>query len=314
MPKRRVKNKLLWMGGAVSGAVSGALLYGLGRSRRASRTSVIFASPALIAAHIDDPDLRILDTRDDPGAYLAGHLPGAVHFPAGALLGPARGLPGQLLPTALLARLFERAGVRDGMSVLVYADSAGLFGAALVAYALERLGQGRVALLDGGYEAHLRLQPAEKTYPSYAPYGLTVHEDTSMVARLVDVAHAARTGAATLIDARPVSAYAGEENGLRRGHIPGALNLEARLLTEPHDPHALASRRAVERLAAEHGILPGREIIVYGCTCRDAALVYLVLRHLLSYPRVRLYEGSWVEYEARGDEPVERGASRARAA
>ena len=46
------------------------------------------------------------------------------------------------------------------------------------------------------------------------------------------------------------------------------------------------------------GITPDKTVIVSCSTGREASLQYLTLKHLLKYPKVRIYEGSWTEYSA----------------
>jgi 3-mercaptopyruvate sulfurtransferase SseA len=44
------------------------------------------------------------------------------------------------------------------------------------------------------------------------------------------------------------------------------------------------------------GITPDKNIICYCGTSREGSLIYFTLKHVLGYPNVRLYEGSWKEY------------------
>jgi len=44
------------------------------------------------------------------------------------------------------------------------------------------------------------------------------------------------------------------------------------------------------------GITPDQNIICYCGTSREGSLIYFTLKHVLNYPNVRLYEGSWKEY------------------
>ena len=42
--------------------------------------------------------------------------------------------------------------------------------------------------------------------------------------------------------------------------------------------------------------IPDKNIICYCGTSREGSLIYFTLKHVLKYPNVRLYEGSWKEY------------------
>ena len=98
-------------------------------------------------------EAQLVDART-PAEYLGqggpgprrGHLPRAVNLPA-ALLAEAGG---QALPTAVkLARLFAQRGLDDERPVIAY-DTSGV-GAAKLAFCLELMGFGTVAVYDAGW-------------------------------------------------------------------------------------------------------------------------------------------------------------------
>ncbi len=50
-----------------------------------------------------------------------------------------------------------------------------------------------------------------------------------------------------------------------------------------------------------------KEIVVHCRTGREASHVYFTLKHVLGFPTVRLYRGSWVEWSADKTLPVKTG-------
>jgi thiosulfate/3-mercaptopyruvate sulfurtransferase len=64
----------------------------------------------------------------------------------------------------------------------------------------------------------------------------------------------------------------------------------------------------MRKVFADKGIKETDDIIVYCGTSREASLEYLVLKHVLKFAKVRLYEGSWAEYSNHKDLPVETGS------
>jgi thiosulfate/3-mercaptopyruvate sulfurtransferase len=111
-----------------------------------------------------------------------------------------------------------------------------------------------------------------------------------------------------IVDARPAAHYRGESRvWIRNGHIPGAVNLEWRTLADASNPHALKPLAELRAIVDARGLKPSDDVIVYCGTGREASLEYVVLKHLLGFPRVRLYDGSWGEYAARREMPVATG-------
>jgi thiosulfate/3-mercaptopyruvate sulfurtransferase len=63
----------------------------------------------------------------------------------------------------------------------------------------------------------------------------------------------------------------------------------------------------LEKLFAEHGVTRDKEVIVHCRTGREASHLYFTLKHVLRFPHVRLYRGSWVEWSADKTMPIKIG-------
>jgi thiosulfate/3-mercaptopyruvate sulfurtransferase len=109
-----------------------------------------------------------------------------------------------------------------------------------------------------------------------------------------------------IVDPRPKAQFEGtDQSFIRNGHIPGAKNITWQSVTEANNaeeskknPHQLKSVEELRQLFVSRGVTPDKTVVVSCSTGREASLQFLVLKHLLKYPDVRLYEGSWTEYSA----------------
>src|SRR5688572_18831769 len=106
--------------------------------RRMRDAPSVPSSPLLdvrwLAAHLDDPRVRVVDCRWYLGGrrgaeeYARGHIPGAVHLDVDAdLAGPPHAGPGRhpLPDAAAFARTLARAGIDEGSIVVAYDDAGG---------------------------------------------------------------------------------------------------------------------------------------------------------------------------------------------
>lgn len=273
------------------------------------RTSIQFVSPNWVAENAKDPNLRILDVRNFPLDYINGHVPGAVNIADIAFRGPREGLPVQYWNNQKIGEIFANAGVTNNSRVLVYSDESDVLGATMVAYLLERSGLRDIAVLDGGYTGYEASQPVTKEFPTYKVGRFTVRDNPDVRVSLDEVKRLIGKPGVTFIDPRPANLFRGEENlWIRNGHIPGARNIPWPTFTDAENRHKLKSLNEIRTLLTQRNISRSDDIIVSCSTGREATLQYVVLKHLLGYPKVRVYEGSWTEYSTQKDLPVATGA------
>ena len=190
-----------------------------------------------LAAHLKDPDLRILDAswylpqmeRDAKAEYDAGHIPGARFFDIDDISDHRSDLPHMAPPVEKFMSRLRAMGVGDGHQVVVY-DGAGLFSAARVWWLFRLMGQVNVAVLDGGlpkWTAEGR--PLEDLPPVIRDRHMTVRVQNQLVRDVTQVSSAAKLGDHEIIDARAADRFRGEapepRPGMRAGHIPGSKNV-----------------------------------------------------------------------------------------
>lgn len=279
----------------------------------AAATTIDFVTPQWVAQHSRDGNLRILDVRANPLDYINSHIPGAVNIAENTFRGPNGRLPVQFWEQQKIESLFQEAGVNGNSHVVIYSDGNNILGSTQVAYLLERGGHGgRVSVLDGGFKAYRDASlPVTKEFPQYdlGNFALTDNSDIRVSLDQVRSIVRDRSARVTFIDPRPPALFAGEEDVfIRNGHIPGAKNIPWPTFTVGEDNfHQLKALDDIRALLARREVTPNDEIIVTCSTGREASLQYVVLKHVLGYPNVRLYEGSWTEYSAQPDLPVATG-------
>ena len=259
-------------------------------------------------AFVQDGKVHPLDARP-VAKYLAGHLPRAAHIEDEQLRAAAGGMPVQFLPSAELARVFERAGATAEKPVLVYSDGEDPLAATITAYALLKAGHPSVLLLDGGFDAWRGVADVTQEFSLYRPAQWTAPAPTiPIVASLDDVRRMVDTDEGALVDARPAKLFRGEgKHWVRNGHIPGAVNLDWKSLVRGDNEALFKPRKEIEELLREAGLEATSPTIVYCGTGREATLLYLYLKGVLQWPRVTLYEGSWTEWSADPSLPVRSG-------
>lgn len=261
--------------------------------------------------HLADPALVVLHVgrKDD---YAEGHIPGARRVTLEDISVDLDGASLQLPPPDELKRRLGAAGIGNGSKVVVSFGKDWVSPATRVIFTMQAAGLGKqVALLDGGLEEWRRQgKPTSADTPAPAA---RPGPDLRMEPLVVDAAfvraHAGTPGYA-VVDARAPVYYDGiEKSGhmrkLRKGHIPGAVNIPFSQVTGLD--HKLKSPEQLEALFRASGIKPGTRLIVY-CHIGQQGTAVIFAARSIGIDAV-LYDGSFEDWTF-NDGPVEARAAR----
>jgi thiosulfate/3-mercaptopyruvate sulfurtransferase len=272
---------------------------------------------AWLAAHLSDPNLRILDgTFTLPGVrptgpelYACQHIPGAIFFDIDGIRDEADPLPHMLPDAPTFARIMGGLGIGSRHKVVVY-DAFGLSTAPRVWWTLRVFGHQDVAVLNGGlakWLAERRAVVAE--VPKFPGATFDAELDRSRVRDKAQMLANLRSRHEQVIDARSAGRFAGTERepraGLRGGHIPGSLSLPSTELVDKETRTVLPANALAARFRAAGADPAKATATTCGSGVTAAALAFGA--YLLGWPEPAVYDGSWSEWGLPGDTPVATG-------
>ena len=273
----------------------------------------VLVSTDWVAAHLNDPTVRIVESNEDVLLYATGHIPGALHIDWQNDLNDP--VVRDYLNSAQFADLLGRNGITPATTVVFYGDKNNWW-ATYSFWVFQLFGHTNAKILNGGRAKWLAEgRETSLETPSYpaTSYPVLARNDGPIRAFRAEVlAHVA--AGRPLVDVRSPAEYSGEllhmanypqEGALRGGHIPGAKNVPwARAANEDGTFKSAAELRAIYE--TEQGLSPSDTVIAYCRIGERSSHSWFVLTYLLGYENVRNYDGSWTEWGNGVGLPIEK--------
>lgn len=251
-------------------------------------------------------------------SYDAGHIPNARFVAWSEITATRNGVPNELASAETLQAVFTKLGVGNTKKIVLYGDLNGL-AAARAFFTLDYLGHGdRIALLDGGVEkwkTEKRPISTEAVTANSETFTAKINPQTIITLDTMrDVSWSVinqTPSNLSLVDARPADEYTGEKPGdgiVRAGHIPGAFNIFWQNNIVSRENPIMKAEKDLRKLYEAAGVSANKTNIVYCRTGGQASHAYFTLRYL-GY-QVKLYDGSFFEWNKQTDTPVIKGDKR----
>jgi thiosulfate/3-mercaptopyruvate sulfurtransferase len=265
-----------------------------------------------LAEHLNDPDIRIVESNEDPLLYDTGHIPGAVKIDWTADLNDQ--LSRDYIKRSQFAKLMRSKAITNDTTVIFYGDKNNWW-AAYALWVFKLFGHDKVKILNGGRKKWIdegREVTRNVVKLKKSKYVAQKRDDKTNRAFKKDVqAHIKKQG--VLVDVRSNPEYTGErlhmpdypnEGALRGGHIPGAVNIPWAQAVQ--EDGTFKSREDLEALYGGKGVTSDKEVIAYCRIGERSSHTWFVLKNLLGYPNVKNYDGSWTEWGNSVGLPIEK--------
>ena len=267
-----------------------------------------------VAAHLNDPNVRIVESNEDPLLYPSNHIPGAIQIDW------ALDLNDQTLRDYLQREAFEtlmsRSGIGRDTTVVFYGDKNNWW-ACYAFWIFQLFGHTNARVMDGGrlkWEKEGRPMTREVPKPAPTSYKAPERDDAKIRAFRNEVLDHAKAGR-PLVDVRSPAEYSGEkthmpeypqEGVLRGGHIPGAKSVPWARAANPEDGTFKSAADLKAIYEQEQGLKSSDNIVAYCRIGERSSHTWFVLTYLLGYPTVRNYDGSWTEWGNSVGLPIEK--------
>ncbi len=268
-----------------------------------------------LAEHLNDPNIRIVESDEDVLLYEQGHIPGAVKVDWHE--DEQDPLRRDFVDKAGFEKLMSSRGISNDTTVIFYGDRNNWY-ATYTLWLFKLYGHKDARILNGGRQKWIAEgRPLETTVPQYAATTYTAQDANLSIRIFRDqvLEYVGASGNKALIDVRSPQEFTGEvihmvnypqEGAQRAGHVPGARNI----------PWAKAARedgtfKPVEELRTLYsgeGVTPDKEVVAYCRIGERSSHTWFVLTYLLGYNNVRNYDGSWTEWGSLVGVPIAKGA------
>jgi thiosulfate/3-mercaptopyruvate sulfurtransferase len=303
----------LWEGTMTSTTAEPGMSLDAETTRKGYVRPEVLVTTEWLAAHLDDPRIRIVESDEDVLLFDTGHIPNAQKVDWHADLNDP--VVRDYISSEKFEELLRSKGIDESTTVIFYGDKNNWW-ATYAFWVFQLFGFTNARILDGGrtkWEKEGRPMVTDvKTFP---PTGFRARKrDDSRIRAFKEEVLEHMKARRPLIDVRSPEEFSGQrthmaeypqEGVLRGGHIPGAKNVPWARAANPDGSFKSADelRQLYERDA---GLKKADDVVAYCRIGERSSHTWFVLSYLLGYDKVRNYDGSWTEWGNSVKAPIEK--------
>ena len=277
----------------------------------------VLVSTDWVLEHHQDANVRVLEVDEDVLLYDTGHIPGSQKIDW--LLDLWDDTMREFVQPDELAQLFERLGVLNDTTVVLYGDKNNWW-AAYAFWFFKYSGHEDVRLMNGGRvkwgleDKPMTTDAASYDKGSYTP-GQRNPDFRAFKDEVLQHLDKVKAGQGAMVDVRSPGEFSGEvthmpnypqEGVLRGGHIPGASNIP--WAKAANEDGTFKSADELKEIYDAEGVTGDKDIIAYCRIAERSSHSWFVLKYLLGYENVKNYDGSWTEWGNSVGVPIEKGS------
>jgi len=267
-----------------------------------------------VAENLENPNVIIVESNEDPLLYPSSHIPGA--YEVDWTLDLNDQLVRDYLDKSGFESLMSRLGATNDSHIVFYGDKNNWW-ACYAFWVFQLFGHTNCSIMDGGRLKWMNEQrPLVIDLPNNptSTYTAPERDDTTERAFRDEVlAHVKNQG--QLVDVRSPEEFTGarthmpdypNEGALRSGHIPGAKSVPWATAVNPANGTFKTAEELREIYENQKALSPDEPTIAYCRIGERSSHTWFVLKYLLGHPNVKNYDGSWTEWGNSVGLPIEK--------
>lgn len=267
-----------------------------------------------LKSNLDAPNVRVLDATWVPpflkerpngiACYEAGHISGAAYFNIDHIADRETALKHMLPPANEFATKVSALGISNDTHIIAY-DSNGFFASARAWWMFRSMGHDAVQVLDGGLNAWKAAGGAVETIaPAPETVSYTANLKSDLVRDMASMHEHIGANDTRILDARAQGRFDGTSPeprpDLPSGHMPGSICVPVTSLLATD-----GTMNPIDQLAPILGDYLDTPVVTSCGSGVSAAVISLALAQLGNWDAA-LYDGSWSEWAAYSENPIDR--------
>ncbi len=267
-----------------------------------------------VAEHLNDPNVRIIESNEDTLLYASGHVPGAVHVDWTADLNDQ--VKRDYITRKGFESLMSRIGATPKTTFVFYGDKNNWW-ACYAFWVFQLFGHTNAKVMDGGRLKWMKEnREVTRDVPVNAPTKYRPKDRNECPVRVFKnlvLSHVKAKG--QLVDVRSPEEYAGtrmhmpdypNEGALRGGHIPRAKSIPWAKAINPEDGTFKTAAELTELYVKTNKLKKDEPTIAYCRIGERSSHSWFALKYLLGFKNVKNYDGSWTEWGNSVGVPIEK--------